>query len=87
MSCNVKADEGLAAAGIREWAVKHVGGSRWRRDCVRVADCAKLKQTRQGVPFARYEQHSKTDRPICYPRPDLEQERESRSCAWLNSNR
>jgi len=48
---------------------------------------ATLGRSRQGVPRASYARDNKADRPVRYPRLDLEQKRGSRPCAWSNSNR
>ena len=69
MSCRVKAEKGTAASGFREWAVKLVGGSQWRWDCMGVAPCVMLERSRQGVSIASYDRRNKTVRPICYLRP------------------
>jgi hypothetical protein len=67
--------------GSSEEAGEGLGGLRRR------GAAATLGRSRQGVPRASYARDNKADRPVRYPRLDLEQERGSRPCAWSNSNR
>ena len=84
MSAAMKSEKGKARAGLREWAVKLVGGGRTGLGCeVRLEGLTSTQPARASAVLGRTV-GGKTVRSLDPRAPRARSEARSRSCTWSN---